>query len=414
MRILVINAGSTSLKFDVVDTDLAQERPRHNQALRGAVVGIGGEPRLHAEAHGAAEARPDLDDHGSAARAVVAWLTERGAFTGDGIDAMAHRIVHGGPRLFEPVVVTEPVWRELEAASELAPLHNAAALKAVQAAHGSIPDLPIVAVFDTAFFTDLPDISMFYAIPRAIADEHGIRRFGFHGIAHRFMAERASLMLGDESAHRVITLQLGGGCSAAAVLGGRPIDTTMGLTPLEGLVMATRCGDVDSSVVALLARRGVMTPAEAERWLNRECGLLGVSGTSGDARELLRHEAWGHAGASLAIRMFCARVRKCIGAYMSALGGADVLVFGGGIGEHSADIRGRICCGMEWCGLRIDERRNESAVGVEQRISHDDSGVAVYVTPVQEAALIAADAEACLRRSATDRTDSHVEKKEHP
>lgn len=413
MRLLIFNAGSTSLKFDVVDTGSPGQQSWQDPSLRGAVVGIGGEPRLHFAVGGATETRPDLRNHGLAARAVLNWLRGEGAFADPGIDAIAHRIVHGGSHFFEPVLLTELVWAKLEAASDFAPLHNAAALNAARAVRESIQCLPMVAVFDTAFFRELPDISKSYAIPKVIADAHGIRRFGFHGIAHRFMAERASSLLGSDSSHRIITLQLGGGCSAAAILGTRPIDTTMGLTPLEGLVMATRCGDLDPSIVALLAQRGAMTLAEVGHWLNEECGLLGVSGVSGNMKELLRLETEGHAGASLAIRMFCARVRKYIGAYMSALGGVDAIVFGGGIGEHSAEIRSRICHGMEWCGVRIIEHCNESANGVEQRISQDKPGPIVYVIPVREASLIATDAEACLRRCSRDRAGSRDRREEH-
>jgi acetate kinase len=180
----------------------------------------------------------------------------------------------------------------------------------------------------------------------------------------------------------------------------------MGLTPLEGLVMATRCGDIDPAAVALLVRRSAMTPDEAETWLNRECGLLGVSGASGDMRELLRLETDGHAGASLAIRMFCSRVRKCVCAYMGVLGGADAIVFGGGIGEHSAEIRARICRGIEWCGVKVDEDKNRRADGREHRISTADSGVTVVVTPVREAEPIAADAAECLRNAGKAEAES--------
>lgn len=403
MRILVLNAGSTSLRFEVLETDSLGER-RHGADFRGAIVGIGGEAQFRAERAGRSTnvALNHRQDHTSATREALEWLDVVGAFQNEGVSAIAHRVVHGGSRLFDPTLITDSVWAELEAASDLAPLHNGPALEVARVARKVVRGVPMVAVFDTGYFSELPDVSRLYAIPQAVARTHGIRRFGFHGIAHRFMDARATALLGRASNRRVITLQLGGGCSAAAILDGRPIDTTMGLTPLEGLVMATRCGDIDPAVVALLKRKGAMTPDETELWLNKECGLLGVSGVSGEIRELLRLEADGHADASLAIRMFCARVRKCIGAYMSVLGGADAIVFGGGIGEHSVEIRARICRDMEWCGVQVDEERNKQSVGVEHRISADGAPVSVYITPVRESELIAADAAAILRLNAQD------------
>jgi acetate kinase len=408
MRILVLNAGSTSLKFEVVEARSPGDRRVQSADLRGEFSGIGGATHFHttADERSATSARPDLRDHASAIRAALEWLTSHDAFECDGVRAIAHRVVHGGPRLFDPVVISDRVLTELDAARDLAPLHNGPALDVIRAARALIRDVPMIAVFDTAYFRDLPDVARLYAIPQPVADRLGIRRFGFHGFAHRFMARRANALLSDDGSRRMITLQLGGGCSAAAILQGRPIDTSMGLTPLEGLVMATRCGDIDPAAVALLVRRSAMTPDEAETWLNRECGLLGVSGASGDMRELLRLETDGHAGASLAIRMFCSRVRKCVCAYMGVLGGADAIVFGGGIGEHSAEIRARICRGIEWCGVKVDEDKNRRADGREHRISTADSGVTVVVTPVREAEPIAADAAECLRNAGKAEAES--------
>lgn len=399
MQILVINAGSTSLKFDVLSLKSDAGAHPAERLAGGRIVGIGRATEFQAMIGGASQKmdRPQLRDHAAAAQFALDWLLKyRGLRTRD-FDGIAHRIVHGGPHRFEPTLIDNDVLREVSAARDFAPLHNDPALSAIEVARRCLPGAPMVAVFDTAFFHDLPAPALLYAIPRSTADRYGIRRYGFHGIAHRCMAERGVKLLGEGNARRIVTLQLGGGCSAAAIRDGRPVDTTMGLTPLEGLVMATRSGDIDPSIVRMLARYQSKSPEEIDRWLNQACGLLGVSGVSADMRELLELEASGHEGASLAIEMFCHRVRKCIGAYMSVLGGADAIIFGGGIGEHSPEVRARICRGMEWCGLIISDRANSEAIGREQRISADSSIVGAFVIPVDESPLIAADAARCLR-----------------
>jgi acetate kinase len=230
-----------------------------------------------------------------------------------------------------------------------------------------------------------------------VADEHGIRRYGFHGLAHRYMAERcAALLAPPVDSLRLITVRLGGGCSAAAVCGGKSVDTTMGFTPLEGFVMGTRSGDIDPAVMRYLCDRRGMTPVEVDDWLNHRAGLLGVSGTSADVRELLTLEQHGDAAAALALDLFCYRLRKYVGAYMAVLGGAEAVAFGGGIGENSPDIRERACRGMHWCGLRIDESRNSHVVGVEGEISAEGSPVRALVIPVDEEMVIARDTFDCL------------------
>lgn len=396
--ILVINAGSTSLKCDVlaVNVDVDPASVRRLTSVR--ITEIGGTSTFTATVEATSQQMdcPDLGDHASATRFVLDWLAKSGTLHLEGLDGIAHRIVHGGSRRFEPTIIAKDVLTDIASANELAPLHNGPALDAIAAAQDSLPGVPMVAVFDTSFFRDLPDPARLYAIPRRTAEQHGIRRYGFHGIAHRYMAGRATELLGGS--RRIITLQLGGGCSAAAILNGRPIDTTMGMTPLEGLVMATRSGDIDPSIVRVLMRRESQGPEEIDRWLNEQCGLLGVSGASADMRALLDLEGEGHAAASLAIEMFCIRVRKCIGAYMSVLSGADAIVFGGGIGEHSAEVRSRICRGMDWCGLMVSDEANREANGREQLISNDASKINALVISVDEAILIANDAAKCLRR----------------
>jgi len=252
-------------------------------------------------------------------------------------------------------------------------------------------------VFDTAFHATLPEHARTYALP-AHWRARGIRRYGFHGVAHRFMYERACA-LQRAPVRRVVTFQLGNGCSVSAIRDGRSVDTSMGYTPLEGLVMSTRCGDVDPGAVVALVRGGV-DGAELTRGLNHESGLLGLSGATADMRELLALEAGGHAGARLAIAAFCQRARKYLGAYLALLNGADAIVFGGGIGEHAPAIRARICADMEWCGLQLDAGANERAVGIEGVVSASGS-IAVYVVAVNEELVIARDTATVLgsRRS---------------
>jgi acetate kinase len=248
----------------------------------------------------------------------------------------------------------------------------------------------------------MPERASLYPIPLELAEKHRIRRYGFHGTAHRCMVERyADLTATPVEDTRLVTLQLGNGCSATAVAGGRSVDTSMGFTPLEGLMMGTRSGSVDPSLVGFLARRESVDASEIEGWLNRRSGLLGVSGTSRDVRELLEAEERGDERAALALEMFCDRVRKHIGAYLAVLGGADAVVFGGGIGENAPCIRERICAGMGWCGLVLDVERNARAVGLEARVSTEDSKVHAYVIPVDEETRIAEDTARCLHDSGT-------------
>jgi acetate kinase len=304
------------------------------------------------------------------------------------VDAVAHRVVHGGRHFTEPVLIDDEALGRLRELAELAPLHNSRAVAAIEASRRLLgSDMPMVASFDTSFHAEMPARASTYAIPKELAERHDIRRYGFHGLAHRYMAERHH----DPDA-RLITLQLGSGCSAAAVAGGRSLDTSMGLTPLEGLVMATRSGDVDPALPAFLAEHEGIDPGETADLFNEESGLKGVSGRSGDMRELL--EA-GDERAELAIELYCYRIRKYIGAYLAVLGGADALVFGGGVGENSAPVRSRVCDGLGWCGIELDQDENERAAGVEMRI---DAGgpVEVWVRPVDEGEVMARDAEALL------------------
>lgn len=405
-HILVFNSGSSSLKFQLFEADA--DAPA--STLRGMVRGLGDEAICEWAYPGKQERNViSANDHTAAARHVLALLgqiTDAGRSLLDTVTAIGHRIVHGGESFFEPTLLTNEKLAALEALSPLAPLHNPPALEVVRACRERLPDVPMVAVFDTAFFHELPEHVRRYALPAEWTERQAIRRYGFHGLAHRYMAERYHAICGtDAVSSRVITLQLGHGCSVAAIRNGHAIETSMGFTPLEGLIMATRPGDVDAGVVLHLLEHGGVTAEELNDGLNHRAGLLGLSGASADMQELLVLKAQGHSGARLAIEAFCHRARKYLGAYLAVLGGADAIVFGGGIGERAPDIRARICDGLQWCGLLLDTQANESVLGRELRITTATSRLAAYVIPVDEEALIARDTLGCLSAARTQ--DSH-------
>lgn len=390
MSILIFNAGSSTLKFRVYRAPAAGPC----ELLAAGMVSAFGPSAGFRWSIGTdrGEERVAAPDHGSAARHVIDWLAAKRL---EPVHATGHRVVHGGEEFVAPARLTDAALRAIEALNPLAPLHNPVALEVIRATAASMgARVPMVAVFDTAFHHDLPDYARAYALPADWTRPHRIRRYGFHGIAHRYLYERCVALAGGERARRVITLQLGNGCSVAAIRDGRSVDTSMGYTPLEGLVMSSRCGDVDPGVLVRLLEHG-LRPDALDRGLNRESGLLALSGASSDMRELLRHEAEGHEGARLAIETFCYRARKYIGAYAAALGGLDAVVFGGGIGEHAPEIRARICSDMEWCGVAVDVDANRGAIGRETRISRP-GGVGVYVVPVNEELLIAEDVKRML------------------
>ena len=380
MKVLVRNCGSSTLKCQVIDSDT------ENCLARGLVDGIGKQVLVELMAHGETMSeRRHVADHGTAACLVLEWTGQQ-----FGVDAVGHRVVHGGSRFVQPTLVNEDVIDAIDGMEHLAPLHNRPAIAAMRAIIEALPSTPSVAVFDTAFHSAMPKKAASYPIPQVLAEKHQVRRYGFHGLAHRYMAEQFSALTSRElSESKLITLQLGNGCSAAAVLGGVSVDTSMGLTPLEGLMMGTRSGDVDPALPGHLARQEGVPIEEVGDWLNKESGLLGVSGTSSDMRQLLEQERLEDAQASMAIDMFCYRVSKYIGAYMAAMGGADAVVFGGGIGENSPEVRERICRGMEWCGLTLDPQRNMA--GGEGCISSEGAFVNAYVVKVNEELIIARD-----------------------
>jgi acetate kinase len=311
-----------------------------------------------------------------------------------GIDVAAHRVVHGGERLQRPCAIDAAVEAEIERLIPLAPLHNPAALTWIRAARAVLgAGVPQVAVFDTAFYAALPEAARAYAIPRALAAKHGLRRYGFHGLAHEAMWRRwRELRPEVPDGGRVISLQLGAGCSMTAIRAGRPLDTSMGFSPTEGLMMATRSGDVDPGLITYLQQHEGLTSAATEALLNRESGLLGVAGEA-DMRALLARE---DADAKLALDMYCRRARKYLGAYLALLGGAEAILFGGGVGENAGTVRAGILAGMEWAGIALDAERNAAAAGTEACITGPNSHTQAWAIPVDEAAILAQAAAAVI------------------
>lgn len=387
MKILVFNCGSSSLKFELLE--LGAGRYQRGRILgRGIFERIGtGQTGALLTAEDGAVTRHEIGDcdYREAAGRTLEWLsglTESGHLV---VDATAHRVVHGGPHIFAPTVLDETVLRALDDATAFAPLHNPPALATIRAVRERLPATPGVVVADTGFHRDLPDYARSYALPRELVRRHSIRRFGFHGLGHAWMTERyADLTGSDPATLNLITLHLGAGCSATAIRGGRSVDTSMGQTPLEGLMMATRSGDLDPAIVPLLCEREGLAPREVESLLNHQSGLLGVSAVSGDIRDVLAASDAGNPDALLAFEMFCYRVRKYIGQYLAIPGKTAAIIFGGGIGEHSDRVRERVCAGLEHLGIVCDAARNRAANGREFKFSADQSSIALYVIPLDE------------------------------
>jgi acetate kinase len=409
MNILVLNCGSSSVKFQLIATDLEQIAENSDRRLaRGVIERIGGEAiiTLVAEGRAAQRSTAPLRDTRAAVELIIRWACSENS----GIDtvksvadvhAIGHRVVHGGEHFTHSVLITDEVLRGIEDCLDLAPLHNPANIKGIMAAREVFgAGLPQAAVFDTAFHQTLPDRAYLYALPYQLYRRHRIRRYGFHGTSHRYVAYRYRQLLNiAREATNVITLHLGNGCSAAAIRAGDCVDTSMGLTPLEGLVMGTRSGDLDPAIIDFISVKEGLSAQEVETLLNKQSGLIGISGLTNDMRELLA-EAHEHDDrrARLAVEIFCYRARKYVGAYLAAMNGADAIVFTGGIGENSAEVRSRICDGLQWMGLELDEERNLACTGGgEGVISRDGSKLAAYVIPTDEELLIARDTVRCVR-----------------
>jgi acetate kinase len=401
MNVLTVNCGSSSLKMRLCAVDPAGV----STLAGGAVEAIG--PGAVAAFHAGGVTRPpspvDAEDHRTALRALLRLLPGDATRS---IEAVGHRVVQGGA-FAVPAVIDDQVVRAIEDGQRLAPLHNRPSLDGIVASREELPDVPMVAVFDTTFHSTLPAYASHYALPQDLTLKHGLRRYGYHGIAHRSMMERYADLAGAPTGSvSLITLQLGNGCSATAVQDGVSVDTSMGLTPLEGLIMGTRPGDLDPGALSYLLREGGVSLDELDDILNHRSGLLGISGSSGDMATLLAEEAQGHPRAHDAIEMFCYRVRKYVGAYSAVLGHAQAVVFGGGIGERSPEIRRRICEPLEPLGIHLDAGRNAALAGAEGRISTDDSRIAAWVIPSDEERIIARDTFDLLARTQYHRRDT--------
>jgi len=371
--VLVINSGSSSLKFQLVDPDSGQS------LTTGAVQQIG-------------EAASPVADHEAALHRAFEMMADDGVdLKNCGLVAVGHRVVHGGKDFYRPTRLDDAVIDELKELSTLAPLHNPPAVQGIEVARKLLPDVPHIAVFDTAFFHDLPPAAATYAIDRELAQEWQIRRYGFHGTSHQYVSEQAAAFLGKpvEGVNQIV-LHLGNGASASAIVGGRPVETSMGLTPLEGLVMGTRSGDVDPSIIGYLWRNAKLGVDEIEAMLNHRSGVLGLSGVN-DFRQLREQIQSGDSAAQLAYDVFIHRLRKYIGAYLAVLGHTDAVSFTAGIGEHDVAVRRDALAGLGELGIELDDARNENPAGGPRRISSDGSRIAVLVVPTNEELTIARD-----------------------
>ncbi|WP_231985698.1 MULTISPECIES: acetate kinase [unclassified Mycobacterium] len=376
--VLVINSGSSSLKYQLLDPDSGAARATGNVER----IGEGSSP---------------VRDHDAALRQAFDTLSEQGIdLRACGLVAVGHRVVHGGNTFYRPTPVDDAVIDKLDELSELAPLHNPPAVKGIEVARKLLPDVPHIAVFDTAFFHDMPPAAATYAIDRGLAERWKIRRYGFHGTSHRYVSQQAADFL-DRPLRglKQIVLHLGNGCSASAIAGTRPLDTSMGLTPLEGLVMGTRSGDIDPSIVSYLCHTANMTVDEVESMLNQRSGVLGLAGER-DFRRLRTMIESGDGAAQLAYSVFTHRLRKYIGAYLAVLGHTDVITFTGGIGENDAAVRRDAVAGLEELGVVLDERRNLGGGKGARQISADESPIAVLVIPTNEELAIARDCVSAL------------------
>jgi acetate kinase len=372
MNVLALNCGSSSVKFRLVAVEPGAP-PAAGRALA---------ERTEAVREG---------DHASAVHHALELARRAGP-----IEAVGHRVVHGGPRFTAPALIDDTIIDAIEALEVLAPLHNRPSLAGIRACRDALgAAIPMVAVFDTAFHARLREAAARYAIPWELAERHGIRRLGFHGISYAWATARAATLLDRAVADlKLVVLHLGSGCSAAAIRGGVSVDTSMGLTPLEGLVMGTRSGDLDPAILGVLMRGERVSLDQVEDWLNEGSGLKGLAG-SADTRDLLAREA-SDPRARLALDIFCHRARKYLGAYLAVLEGADAVVFTGGVGEHQAEIRRRIAAGFEWCGLALDPGRNTANPGADGVISREGSAIRALVVAADEERMIAAETAACV------------------
>ena len=403
MNILVLNCGSSTVRFELIETDLSLiEQDADRSLFAGRIERIGSESIITTRVEGQRSIvkTAPIRDHKTALDFILRMIIDPetgipGIKSITDIAAVGHRVVHGGEKFSKSVVITEEVIEEIENCIELAPLHNPANLKGIYAVHKIFGHgIPQVAVFDTAFHASIPEHAYLFAIPYQLYRRHKIRRYGFHGTSHRYIGYRYRKIKNLERKKvNIISMHLGNGCSICAIQGGNSIDTSMGLTPLDGLVMGTRSGDVDPSVLQFLTLKEGFTLPEVEAMLNKQSGLLGLSGLTNDMRELLEEAHLNDdRRANLAIDIFCYRIRKYIGSYMSIMDQVDALAFTGGIGENAAEVRAKICAGLEKFGLALDPKVNDGTSNKkEMKISTKSSKIEIWVIPTNEELLIARD-----------------------
>ncbi len=395
MRLLVVNTGSSSVQLQLVAVaDDARDADGGTVEVSAKIENLRGAPKLVLNGESRAASSTN---HAAAALEILDAAPD--VLAAGRIDAVAHRIVHGGAVFREPVRIDDAVLAALRELEALAPLHNTVARGVIDALRGRLPDTPHVAVFDTAFHAGLPDVASTYAIAPELAAKHGVRRYGFHGTAYRYMVRRYEKLAGAQrDTAKLVAVHLGGGCSAVAVDAGRSVETSMGMTPLEGLVMGTRAGDIDAGVIELLARREHQTTSEVIDVLNRKSGLRALSGTTEDTRVLVKtmHD---DPRARLALEVFCHRIVKYVGAYLAVLGGADALLLGGVINENTPWVRERVCRRFAWCGLELDPARNAATIDRDGRISTDGSRLQAWVIPAREDLQLAFEAACLMNRN---------------
>lgn len=394
MIILVVNTGSSSLKYQLIDMK------DKSVLAKGLCERIGLDGHMNYKAKGETIFDKDvaLPDHGVALQLVIDALTDKdhGVISDmNEISAVGHRVVQGGNKYDKSVVIDDEVKKAIEEFAVLAPLHNPPALIGINACEKVLPNAPGVAVFDTSFHQTMPEESYLYAIPMEYYDKYHIRKYGAHGTSHRYVTERCLDLMGSKDVN-IITCHLGNGSSISAVKGGKCYDTSMGLTPLDGLVMGTRCGTIDPSVVSFIVEQTGMSVSDVITMLNKKSGLLGVSGISGDVRDICNAEAEGNERAHIAREMLLKSVRHYVGAYAAELGKVDAIVFTAGIGENDADLREKVCASLGFMGVKIDAEKN-NVRGKEVEISTADSAVKVFIIPTDEEMMIAMDTQSLVK-----------------
>ncbi|WP_312521119.1 acetate kinase [Anaerospora sp.] len=394
MKVLVVNCGSSSIKyqlFNMSDESVLAKGLVERIGLEGAVL-------THQPAgKDKVVITGDISNHSVGIKLVLEALTDanHGVIASmKEIVAVGHRVVHGGEKFADSVLITPDVMRALEECIEMAPLHNPPNILGINACAELMPGVPQVGVFDTAFHQTMPKAAFLYGLPYEAYEKYGVRRYGFHGTSHKYVSQRAAEMMGQHMSNlRIITCHLGNGSSLAAIKYGKAIDTSMGFTPLEGLVMGTRCGEIDPAIIPFLMKKEGMTPDQMDEYLNKKSGVLGISGVSSDFRDIEDAAGEGNERAQLALDVFAYKVRKYVGGYVASMGGVDAIVFTAGLGENSIEMRDKICNGLEYLGTRIDHAKN-NVRGKAQEISVDGAKVKIFVIPTNEELVIARDTKA--------------------